>query len=493
MPNAVLVGTQSPQILLEPRSIASRQEADDCIEFTEAYGYPLDEAQKITLNAWMGTRADGKWAASSACHAMSRQNGKGDEIEAREAYGLVVLGERIIHTAHEVPTSIDAFERILARFTNYDDLRKQVKRVSRVNGQQGFTLRSGAEIKYRARSAGGGRGLTNQALIVYDEAQHLQRKHMAASSSTKATHPNPQTIFTGSAGFEFSEVWWDLRIEGLRGRAERLAYVEHTAERCWIDADGKFRSERPNVEDRQAWADANPAFAHRISEEFLEDELLTLGAELFAQEHLGVWTPLPSMIAQLGAKMPEGPWLASQTASPPAIVAGEITMAYDVEIDGSHAAISIAAGDLTSGYVETVEHRPGVGWLPARLVELVQKWKPTKLVMDGGSGAAAAALGEIRMQFERSGLKPDVVEPLTSSQYRAACAAFVQAVIDGKVRHPEVDNDRLHSAGLTARERAVGDAWVFDRRNSPEPIVALTTAAMARSQLSDPPFTFFLQ
>jgi hypothetical protein len=485
LPNVALVGTQSPQILLEPRSIASRQEADDCIEFTEAYGFPLDEAQKITLNAWMGTRADGKWAASSACHAMSRQNGKGDEIEAREAYGLVVLGERIIHTSHEVPTSIDAFERILARFTNYDDLRKLVKRVSRVNGMQGFTLRSGAEIKYRARTGGGGRGLTNQALLVYDEAQHLQRKHLAASSSTKATHPNPQTLFLGSAGFEFSEAWWDLRLEALRGRAERLAYVEHTAERCWIDDDGKFRSERPNVESRQAWADANPAFGTRISEEFLEDELLTLGPELFAQEHLGVWTPLPSMIAQQGAKLPEAAWTDTTTLAPPRVKVGELQMAFDVELDGSFSAISIASGTLADAYVETIDHRPGVSWLPLRLVELYRKWNPPKILMDGGSGSAAAILGEIRETFEAHHLDPNVVEALPSSQYRAACGSFAQAVSDGKVHRPEVENDRLYRAGLTARERVIGDWWVFDRRNSPEPIVSLTSAAMARSRLAD--------
>lgn len=489
LPNVALVGTQSPQILLEPQSIASRQEAEDCIEFSEAYGPPLDESQKITLNAWMGTRADGKWAAATCAHAMSRQNGKGDEIESRESYGLVVLGERIIHTSHEVPTSIDAFERLLARFTNYDDLRKLVKKVSRVNGMQGITLRSGAEIKYRARTAGGGRGLTNQALIVYDEAQHLQRKHLAASSSTKATHPNPQSLFLGSAGFDFSEVWWDLRLEALRGRPGRLAYVEHTAERCWLDENGKFCSSKPDVADRQAWADANPAFGVRISPEFLEDELLTLGPELFAQEHLGVWSPLPSMLAAEGAKLPEQSWRDTGADGEYPVEPGNLWMAYDVEVDGSFSAISIGAGFSTAGYVENVEHRPHVGWLPARLVELVRRWSPHKVLMDGGCGPAAAILGEIREAFTVAGLDPELVEPLASSEYRAACEGFLQAVREGKVRRPDVENDRLLRAGLTARGRDVGDSWVFDRRNSPEPIVSLTSAAMARCRLADPPDT----
>lgn len=480
----VLVGTQSPQIQVVPHDIASLQEAEDCIEFAEAYGPPRDESQKLVLTAWLGTDENGKWAAPRAAHACSRQNGKGDEIEDREAYGLAILNEKIIHTSHEVPTSIDAFERLLAKFTNYDELRKMVRKVTRVNGMQGIALRSGAEIVYRARTGGGGRGLTNVALVVYDEAQHLQRKHVAASSATKAVHPNPQTIYTGSAGFEFSEPWWDLRLEALSGKAQRLAYLEHTAERCSLDARGKFQSVKPDVEDRKAWADANPAYNKRIFEVFLYDQLQALGPELFAQEHLGVWTPPVWMQAQAGAKIPEAGWNDTATVAPPSVVPGDLMMAYDVELDGSFSAISIASGTLSDAYVENIEHRPGVGWLPSRLVELVRKWNPHKVLMDGGSGAAAAALGEVREAFEKARLDTDVLEPMTSSQYRAACGAFLQAVVDGKVRRPEVENDRLFKAGLTARERVIGDSWVFDRRNSPEPIVALTTVLMARSALA---------
>ena len=180
-----LVGTQSPQIRVVPHDTESLQEAEDCIEFAETYGPARDESQKITLRAWLGTRADGRWSAPRIAHAMSRQNGKGDEIEDREAYGLAMLGERIIHTSHEVPTSIDAFERLLAKFTNYDELRKMVRKVTRVNGMQGIALRSGAEIVYRARTGGGGRGLTNVALVVYDEAS-------TCNVSTSLHHRQPK-------------------------------------------------------------------------------------------------------------------------------------------------------------------------------------------------------------------------------------------------------------------------------------------------------------
>ncbi len=483
----VLTGVQQPQILHEPADVHSLVDADEAIELAEAYGPPLDESQKITLRTWMGTRKDGTWAAFQASHAMSRQNGKGDELQARELFGLTQLGESIIHTAHEVATSKNAFLRLEATFLNYDDLRKLVKGKPRhQNGDEGIVLRSGAEIKYRARTGGGGRGFDDISLVVYDEAQHLKPEHLAASSPTLAVNQNSQMILTGSAGLSFSESWWGIRLNALRGVGGRFAYVEHTAERVGLDENGRFFSQRPDPEDRMSWAMANPAYATRISDEFFVSQLTALGPELFLREHCGVWDLPPSLMAQAGAKIPEQAWLDSLTASPPPVMPGQLVMAYDVEADGTFAGISIAVGDLANCYVETIEHRPGVAWLPSRLVELVQRWQPIKVLLDGGSGEAVAALGEIREAFERQNVATEVLEPLTSSQYKAACAAFLQAVKDGKVRHPEVENDRLHQAGLTARARDIGDAWVFDRKNSPEPIVALTTAAMARCRLSEP-------
>lgn len=479
-------GVQLPQILHVPDDVHGWQEADEAIELAEAYGPPLDEAQKITLRAWMGTRADGTWAAAQACHAVSRQNGKGDELQVRELFGLTQLGETIIHTAQELPTAKNAMVRLVATLEAYDDLRRLVRGKPRyANGDLGITLRSGAEIKYRARTGPGARGLDDVALIVYDEAQHLKAEHMAASSATGAVHPNPQTLFTGSPGMAFSDKWWGFRLDALRKVPGRWSYVEHTAERCSIDEHGRFVSVKPDPADVSAWAAANPAFDRRIPEEFFATQLRLLGPELFAREHLGVWDPLPEMLVQAGAKIPADRWAESYTEAAPQAVPGEVAMAYDVEVDGSFAAVSVATGSLSDGCVECIEHRPGVGWLPTRMVELVRTWKPPKVLVDGGSGAAMAVLGDIREALERAGLSADVVEVMSSAQYRAACGSFVQAVIDGKVQHPVVPNDRLHGAGLVARERVIGEAFVFDRRTNTEPIVALTSAAMARSVLSD--------
>ena len=56
----------------------------------------------------------GTWSASEAGLVVSRQNGKGQILLALELYGLLVLGESNLHTAHAVKTSSDAFRRLWA-------------------------------------------------------------------------------------------------------------------------------------------------------------------------------------------------------------------------------------------------------------------------------------------------------------------------------------------------------------------------------------------
>lgn len=487
-------GTPSPAIAHLPEAHQhSHAEAIDCIDLAETYGPALDPAQHLVLRSWLATDETGLWSARTAAYCVARQNGKGELLQARELHGLIQLREQIIHTSHELPTSVNAFNRLRATFENHDDLRRLVKRVRLVNGEQGIDLRSGASIKYRARTSGGARGLDHIALVVYDEAQHLKAEHLAASSPTLATHPNSQVILTGSAGLTSSEVWWQMRMDALRRKAGRFAYLEHGAEQVSLDEHGRIVSTVSAIDEPATWAQANPAYGTRITHDFLDAQLRLLGPDLFAREHLTVWDQLPQMTVQAGAKLPADAWLDCASSEPAAIDAGQLVMSFDVELDGSYSAISIAAGTLADGYVECIDHRPGTGWLPQRLVELTQRWQPRVIVLDSGSGAAAAMLGDIRYAFEQALLSTERLQPMVSRDYRAACSAFLQAIIDGKVRRPTVENDRLEIAGLTARAREVGDSWVFDRRRSPEPIVALTTCAMARSQLSEPAFDFFLQ
>ncbi len=95
-----LLGSQTPSIESVPPFSSSA--AEEAIELAATAGLTLDPWQQHVLRGALGERADGKWAAFEVGLVVSRQNGKGSILEARELAGLFLFGEQLIlHSAHE--------------------------------------------------------------------------------------------------------------------------------------------------------------------------------------------------------------------------------------------------------------------------------------------------------------------------------------------------------------------------------------------------------
>lgn len=485
-PHAVPLGCQEPQLHLMPADVHSLDAAREAIDLANAYGGNLDRAQEIALETAMATTASGHWAASTFGNAVPRQNGKGDTIQWRELYGATQLHERIAHTAHEAPTAIQAFQRMEALIQHYPDLRRLVKRFRYANGEQAVEFNSGAFIIYRTRTGSGLRGWDEIDLLVVDEAQHAQEEHLAAIAPTQTVAANPQAYFAGSAGLSSSVVWWRMRMDAIRKVTGAFGWVEHTAELLEIDDRGRLLSSAPDPTDESAWALANPAYGYRIggggegSRRYVDGELRKLGPDLFLRERCGVWDPIPTADGP-EAKIPSDAWQGTATTNPPEVHPGSCVFAFDVH--NGWASISVAAGTQSDAYVEIVAHQSGTGWLPRRLAELAEKWKPLAIGLDGGNGQTVAALGEIREHFDDTGLDPDLIKPLTSNEYKAACGSFLRAVVEHTVSRPVVAPDQLDAAAGVAPERRIGDAFVWDRKTSTMPISPLVAATVARSLL----------
>ena len=185
--DAVLLGVQRPQIVLLPVDVVSLDAATEVIELADTYGIcrglPLDESQRFTLTAALGERVDGSWAATTVADFEPRQNGKNDTLAARELGGLVLLGEQLlIHTAHELPTAMESFRRLVAVFEAWDDLRRKVARIRYGNGDQAIEMLNGARLLYRARTGGSSRGFAEADFVAYDEAQNVKPEHLSASA-----------------------------------------------------------------------------------------------------------------------------------------------------------------------------------------------------------------------------------------------------------------------------------------------------------------------
>lgn len=487
----------APAILVLPPDAASLDEAHAAVELWEHYSRKkLDPAQRLTVEVMMAETAGGLWAALTTGREMPRQNGKGDEVEVPELWGLVQRGEAILHTVHDaVLLASQTQQRMLSILDGHADLRRLVKRKWLGVGQQMIEMRNGGIIWYRTRTGGGGRGIDDIDRLVVDEAQHATEEHLSAITPTLLANRNPQLNALGTAGLlGRSDWWWSVRRRALSDDPGRFGYVGHTAERVELDGERVTQSV-VDVQDRAGWIAANPSLLAGRGQgmPFLEEQLRRLGPDAFAREHLCVWDPLPSDRGP-AAKLPTDKWADTLTSRPPTVVSGELAMGYDV-VDG-WASVSIASGTLAQSYVECIRHQSGAGWLPRELVELVRRWSPSSIGLDGGCGPAVAVLGEIREAFQAEGLNPELLRPLTSGEYKAACGSFFQSVCDGKLSRPRVEPDQLDVAGRHASERVLGDSFVWGRRTATVPLSPLVAATVARALLptstttTEPMFAF---
>lgn len=469
------LGVQTPQIVHRPPDVVSLAAAEEAIELADAYGvargHPLDESQKFTLRTALGEREDHSWAAATVADFEPRQNGKNDTVAARELAGLRLFGERLqIHTAHEFPTANEAFLRIVAVFEAFDDLRKLVARVRYANGEQGIELLNGQRLKYRARTGGSGRGFAEADLVVYDEAQHLRPEHLAASGPTRLANPNPQAWYLGSGGFEHSQIAWRMRKRALTGKAGRFAYVEHTAEVVTL-VDDKLVSSRPDVLDREAWAAANAAYGHRISDEALFSLYEEMGPDLFARECLCMWDPEPGEVGQV---IPAVAWKACE--DPKSGPRGRLAYSVDVSPDRAWASIAVAADSARGGmHIELVDRRAGVSWLPERMAEIQARW--------GGKVAIATGSPAWSLEEDLRAAKIDLL-PVGGGEHAQACGDFYDAVVDRQLHH--IGQGELDSAVAGAdRKYYSADAWLWARRTSLvdiSPLVAVTLAHWSASK-----------
>lgn len=473
----------APRILVLPPDAASLDEAHAAIELWEHYsGKTLDPTQRLAVEIMMAENASGRWAAQTTGREMPRQNGKGDEIEVVELWGLVQRAEAILHTVHDAVLLASQAQQRMLSVLERPDLRQRIKRKWQGTGQQMIEMRNGGVIWYRTRTGGGGRGVDDISRLVIDEAQHAQEEHLAAVSPTLFANANPQLNAMGTSGLAGKSVWWwRIRKRALAESPGAFGYLGHTAESVRLVADDRVEQDPVDVHDRALWVAANPAIHSGRGQgmRFLEEQLLILGPDAFANEHLGVWDP-PDAQAK-DPKLPPDRFAETITADPPTPVPGRVTLAFDVSKDGEWSSIAIGVGDLLAPYVEVIEHRKGVGWLPQRLVELVQRWDPLTVACNG-AGESPGQVGAILQAFQAAGIDSDLLVQVNAQAYKAACVGFFTDVVEGRLRRP-AGQAALEVAAEEAAERPLGDAWAWDLRTASVPISPLVAVTIARALL----------
>ena len=448
------LGVQQPRIEhLPPGALSSS--GQEAVELAAAAGLFLDPWQQYALDVALAEQANGQWAAFEVGLVVSRQNGKGSIIEARELAGLFLFEERLIlHSAHIFNTSWEAFLRIKSLIENTPDLERKVRQIRKSHVDVAIELKSGARLRFVARNRGSGRGFTGDCVIL-DEAMFVDAGAMGALLPTLSARPNPQIWYTGSAPFATSTQLHAVRRRALSGVGGRLAYLEWS-----IDP------EVDDVESPSSWARANPALGIRISEEFIRGELDALPPAEFARERCGVPDPEPD---PEGNVIPLDRWRV--LADPASEWVGQPVGVADVSPGGGCSLVLVGVRADGVRHLELVDHRPGTGWVAARRDELSRRYGVQVWVRDP-AGPAVELEGEWRdvsgrewaeasTGFVRAAVDPEVAE---GERFRWRCASDLERALLDALR------------GAVRRERGDG-VEVWARRKSSvdiSPLVALT-------------------
>lgn len=436
-----------------------------------AYGLVPDEWQENVLEGWLGVRPDGKWAAPRCGLAVPRQNGKNGVIEVRELHGMVTLGERFLHTAHEVKTARKAFTRLLSFFENdrkFPELAALVKEIRKTNGQEAIFLTNGGSVEFVARSKGSGRGFSVDVLVM-DEAQDLSEEAYAALLPTISASPNPQQIMTGTppGPTATGDAFTRLRSAGVEGKDRRLCWMEWG---CLAGVD---------MDDLNAWAQANPALGIRLTVEFTAGERGSFTPATFGRERLGMWDEVT------GSQMiSDRDW--ARCFDPDSQIVSTPQFALDVSPARSWSAIAAggknAAGVLHGEVTERgglVDHRERTEWVVPRLRQLRESFPGLKLHIAAGS-AAKTLVPEI----EGLGIAVVIVP---TQDVVAGCGLLFDLATAPEPGLAHLGTPELARALSSAKKQQENGerAWVWGRKRSAAditPLYALTLALWAAHQ-----------
>lgn len=457
LPN-VLLGSQEPRV----RSCAPYEftTGPDAVTIYEKTGRRLDLWQKRSLDDHCAEKANGDWLTLESAQEVPRQNGKGEIINALMLLHLFVLRTKtVIYSAHEFKTAKESYLKIYELIRNTPEFDKQVEYYHNSNEDTSIKLKTGQRLRFLTRSKDGGRGFTGDA-IIFDEAFNLSQSSLAAILPTLSSVPNPHIYYFSSSGKDAgeSDVFRGLKKRGENGDL-RLVWISYSADPRSYDPDSP-----------ESRAQANPAYNIRIFDSFVDVERENMTEIDFLRERLGIWDDTKTeAVIDLDAWEERGDEL-SEPIDP-------VCFAIDIPPDSSYTSIAIAgrrADGLT--HTEVVKRSRGTGWVVDYIEEMVEKWKPTEVVLD-----AIGPAGDLLPAFATAGVEINVI---SMAEYGQACGGFKAMVMDDKLRHKKQSG--LTDALASARKRPLGDSgrWGWNRRDETDisPLVAVTLATFAHAR-----------
>ena len=427
----------------------------DACKILRAGGTILDPWQATVLDDWMGRSASGRWAASTCGGSVPRQNGKSLLVQGRAEAGMLLFNEQVIYTAHLQKTATETFEE-MRDFFETPALKKYVADIKTALGREQIILKSGARIKFLARTRNGGRGQHGDLLII-DEAQEMDEDAQASFLPAISASLNPQTVYVGTPPDPNASgiVFRGIRARAIAGKTERMAWFEFSVK------------EIGDVKDQKRWADANPALGLRILPSTVEGECEQMDADTFARERLGWWSPVA--VERKDYAIPKELWDAcgSEQEKPEGKTAYGVKFSADGAFVYLCGAVKPKDGAARISLIKQEQTGRGTQWLADWLNE--RYTKASCVVIDGRNGVDVL-VDKIADTWRAKG---SVVRP-NSKDVIAAAGGLTNALAEKQLTW-YVKQDALRESAVNSVKRQIGGGWGFGGDNSG----AIEAAALA--------------
>lgn len=512
-------------------------DADDALFLAGGYGLVADPWQAELVTAWLARRPRSrKWCHPRNGAAIPRQNGKNGALEIRELYGLVELGEGILHTSHQIKTSRKAFARLKTFFgekrddpdAKFPELNALVADVRNTNGQEaiflkdkwlvdGIVVRSvgrpttgavvehlarGGFIEFATRTGKGGRGTTYDLLVV-DEAQHLSNADLAAIRPVISSAPsgNAQIIYLGTPpdpdklDEKIGEAWVRIRSGAVDpATGERRATVKPGL--SWIEfgaPDGPL----PDLDDVELLYRCNPSLEvwHGTPEQIAAGtgtkglDLETVNGERdemtpadYARERLGWWGN-PDAGEHRGV-IDMDVWRALKVPGDQVPTRG--TVVVDCSPDQAWTTVAIATDGPAGHVLGLVDRHEGTRWAPDSIKHLVDVLEIVPIPDPGGATdrrgrpkttpgvALTPSAHHLGAALTKLGIE---FHELTAGEVGAGCMAVQDMIRNGETHH--VGQPTLDVSARQSITRMIGDTQQWDRRKTKTDISPLVAYSVA--------------
>lgn len=467
-------GNQEPRIKVEPHRIMT--DGADAALLMATYGVELDPWQQIVIDSWLGRDEKGSYNVTSAGLSLPRQNGKNVCLEAREFYGMVINGEKVLHTAHQVRTSKKSFRRLAAMFTDkrHPEITDLVKNIRYTNGEEAIELDNGGQIEFSARSRQAARGFDGISLVVYDEAQELMEEQVEAIMATLSASATGtrQIIYAGTPPYPNcpGDVFKRRRTVSMESPGGHDAWHEWGIDSQPID--------KIDVTDKKLWYMSNPALGIRLDEDFTQEEQNTMSADGFARERLGWWPPMIERRSDYAIPLDLWNAAASEEVKPE----GKTAFGVKFSADGTDVVICGAVvPKVGPARIEMIERRPtgfGTQWL-ADFINA--RYDSASCVVIDGKNGVDVLIDKITPTWR---MKGTVVRPRATDMI-AAVSLLMDSLTEQSVTW-YAKQDALKESATTSVKRPISGGWGFGGEDS-TPIEACALALWgAKNSKRDP-------